>query len=454
MKIGIAKERRPYEARVAASPDTIKKYVAMGFEVAIETGAGLSAAFTDAALQAAGAKIVKTAKDALGGADIVLKVRKPIGPGAEVEKEADEIALMKSGATLISLMEPYKDRALIDALAAKKITTFALEMVPRITRAQSMDVLSSQANLAGYKAVLDACNEFGRAFPMMMTAAGTVPPARVLVMGAGVAGLQAIATAKRLGAVVSATDVRPAAKEQVESLGGTFVAVEDEEFKEAETSGGYAKEMSDAYKKKQAELIAETIKKQDIIICTALIPGRPAPVLVSEEMVKTMKPGSVIVDLAVEQGGNCPLSEFGQVVHKHGVAIVGHANVPSRIAVDASALYAKNVLNFLTPLYDAEAKSLKINLEDEIVKGSLITQDGKVVHPAVQAVAAEKTAAKPAATKAAKPAAKPRTARKPAAAKAASRPTAKTTTAAPKPKAAPETTAPAPSVGSDKEGDA
>ncbi len=450
MKIGIAKERRPYEARVAASPDTVKKYVAMGFDVAIESGAGLSAAFTDAALEAAGAKIVKTAKDALGSADVVLKVRKPIGPGAEVEKEADEIALMKSGATLISLMEPYKDRALIDALAAKKITTFALEMVPRITRAQSMDVLSSQANLAGYKAVLDACNEFGRAFPMMMTAAGTVPPARVLVMGAGVAGLQAIATAKRLGAVVSATDVRPASKEQVESLGGTFVAVEDEEFKEAETAGGYAKEMSDAYKKKQAELIAETIKKQDIIICTALIPGRPAPVLITEEMVKTMKPGSVIVDLAVEQGGNCPLSEFGKVVHKHGVAIVGHANVPSRIAVDASALYAKNVLNFLTPLYDAEAKSLKINLEDEIVKGSLITQDGKVVHPAVQAVAAEKTSAKPAA----KAPAKPRAARKPAAPKTTSKPAAKTAKAPAKPKAATATSAAAPAAGSDKEGDA
>ncbi|MEP3116128.1 Re/Si-specific NAD(P)(+) transhydrogenase subunit alpha [Nisaea sp.] len=450
MKIGIAKERRPYEARVAASPDTVKKYVAMGFEVAIETGAGLSAAFTDAALEAAGAKIVKTAKDVLGSADIVLKVRKPIGTGAEVTGEADEIALMKSGATLISLMEPYKERALIDALAAKKITTFALEMVPRITRAQSMDVLSSQANLAGYKSVLDACNEFGRAFPMMMTAAGTVPPARVLVMGAGVAGLQAIATAKRLGAVVSATDVRPASKEQVESLGGTFVAVEDEEFKEAETSGGYAKEMSDAYKKKQADLIAETLKKQDIVICTALIPGRPAPVLITEDMVKTMKPGSVIVDLAVEQGGNCPLSEYGKVVRKHGVAIVGHANVPSRIAVDASALYAKNVLNFLTPLYDTEAKTLKINLEDEIVKGSLITQDGKVVHPAVQAIAAEKSTAKPAA----KPTAKPRAARKPAASKTTSKPAAKTAKAPAKPKATTAKSVAAPAAGSDKEGDA
>lgn len=453
MKIGVAREKRPYEARVAASPDTVKKYVAMGFEVAIETGAGVSAAFTDAALESAGAKIVKSAKDALGDADIVLKVRKPIGAGAESAGEADEIALMKTGATLISLMEPYKDRALIDALAAKQITTFALEMVPRITRAQSMDVLSSQANLAGYKAVLDACNEFGRAFPMMMTAAGTVPPARVLVMGAGVAGLQAIATAKRLGAVVSATDVRPAAKEQVESLGGTFVAVEDEEFKEAETSGGYAKEMSAAYKKKQAELIAETIKKQDIIICTALIPGRPAPVLVSEEMVKTMKPGSVIVDLAVEQGGNCPLSEFGKVVRKHGVALVGHANVPSRIAVDASALYAKNVLNFLVPLYDAEAKSLKIDSEDEIVKGSLITQNGSVVHPAVQAIAAEKTTEKIAEKTVTKTPAKPRAARKAAAAKTSSKPATKTAKASTKPQASTETSTAAPTGGEQKEGD-
>ena len=450
MKIGVAREKRPYEARVAASPDTVKKYVAMGFEVAIETGAGVSAAFTDAALESAGAKIVKSAKDALGDADIVLKVRKPIGAGAESAGEADEVALMKTGATLISLMEPYKDRALIDALAAKQITTFALEMVPRITRAQSMDVLSSQANLAGYKAVLDACNEFGRAFPMMMTAAGTVPPARVLVMGAGVAGLQAIATAKRLGAVVSATDVRPAAKEQVESLGGTFVAVEDEEFKEAETSGGYAKEMSAAYKKKQAELIAETIKKQDIIICTALIPGRPAPVLVSEEMVKTMKPGSVIVDLAVEQGGNCLLSEFGKVVRKHGVALVGHANVPSRIAVDASALYAKNVLNFLVPLYDAEAKSLKIDSEDEIVKGSLITQNGSVVHPAVQAIAAEKTTEKIAEKTATKTPAKPR---KAAAAKTSSKPATKTAKASTKPQASTETSTAAPTGGEQKEGD-
>ena len=311
MKIGIVKETRPGERRVAASPDTVKKFVGLGFEVLVEAGAGTTAAIPDAAFEGAGAKIVKTAKDAVGSADVILKVQKP---------SSDEIKLLPKGGALVCLMEPYKDKALIDALAAQGVTTFALEFVPRITRAQSMDVLSSQSNLAGYRSVLDAGYEFGRAFPMMMTAAGTVPPARILVMGAGVAGLQAIATAKRLGAVVSATDVRPAAKEQVESLGGTFVAVEDEEFKEAETAGGYAKEMSDPYKKKQAEtLVAETIKKQDIVITTALIPGRPAPVLVTEEMVKTMKPGSVIVDLAVEQGGNCPLSEAGKVVEKHGV---------------------------------------------------------------------------------------------------------------------------------------
>ena len=419
MKIAIVKERRPHEARVAASPDSVKRLSALGLEVLVETGAGDGASIPDSAFEAAGAKIVKTAKDALGAADIVFKVRKPIGPGSEVAGEANEIALIKKGAVVIALMEAYKDRALIDAIAAKDITCFAMEMVPRITRAQSMDVLSSQANLAGYKAVLDATAEYGRAFPMMMTAAGTIAPAKCLVMGAGVAGLQAIATAKRLGAVVSATDVRPAAKEQVESLGGTFVAVEDDEFKQAETSGGYAKEMSDEYKKKQADLIAETIKKQDIVICTALIPGRPAPVLVSEDMVKTMKPGSVIIDLAVEQGGNCPLSEFGKVVKKHGVTIVGHANVPSRIAEDSSVLYAKNLYNFITPLVDQESGKLTIDPEDEIIKGSLITQGGKVVHEAVLAVKTDgkASAAKPKAKAKAKP--KTKAAVKPAKTKSA-----------------------------------
>jgi NAD(P) transhydrogenase subunit alpha len=322
-------------------------------------------------------------------------------------------------------MEPFKDRALIDAIAAQGLTTFALEFVPRITRAQSMDVLSSQSNLSGYRAVLDAAYEFGRAFPMMMTAAGTIPPARVLVMGAGVAGLQAIATARRLGAIVSATDVRPAAKEQVESLGGTFVAVEDEEFKAAETSGGYAKEMSDEYKKKQAALIAETIKKQDMVITTALIPGRPAPVLVTEDMVKSMKPGSVIVDLAVEQGGNCPLSEAGKVVVKHGVKIIGHLDVASRIADDASLLYAKNLLNFVTPMVDKESKSLKVNEDDEIIAASMITKGGKITDERVEALKAE-GGAKAQATAEKKPAAKNATAKKPTAKKpAAKKPAAK-----------------------------
>jgi NAD(P) transhydrogenase subunit alpha len=293
----------------------------------------------------------------------------------------DELAGVKRGAILIGMLAPYASKEQIQAYAAAGVSAIALELVPRITRAQSMDVLSSQANLAGYRAVLDAAYEFGRAIPMMMTAAGTVPPARAFIMGVGVAGLQAIATAKRLGAVVSATDVRPATKEQVESLGGTFVAVMDEEFQQAQTAGGYAKEMSKEYQAKQAALIAETIRKQDIVITTALIPGRKAPVLVSEEMVKSMKPGSVIVDLAVEQGGNCPLSEPGKVVVKHGVKIVGHTNVPSRIAVDATALYARNLVNYLTPLMDKATKAVKLDLADEVVKGSLLTHEGKIVHP-------------------------------------------------------------------------
>jgi len=372
MKLSIAKERRDGEARAAATPDSVKKLAALGFEVTVESGAGEGCSISDQAFKDAGAAIAADLAAALGDADVVLKVQRP---------EDDEIKAMKRGAVLVGMLAPYADKAQVKAYAEAGVDAFALELVPRITRAQSMDVLSSQANLAGYRAVLDAAHEFGRAFPMMMTAAGTVPPARVFVMGVGVAGLQAIATAKRLGAVVSATDVRPATKEQVESLGGTFVAVMDEEFKQAQTAGGYAKEMSDEYKKKQAALIAETIKKQDIVICTALIPGRKAPVLVSAEMVKTMKPGSVIVDLAVEQGGNCPLSELGKIVKKHGVTLVGHANVPSRIAVDATALYARNLVNFLTPLVDKDTKRLKIDLADEIVKGSLLTHAGKVVHP-------------------------------------------------------------------------
>jgi NAD(P) transhydrogenase subunit alpha len=378
MKIGVVKERRPNEKRCAVSPDTIKKYVGLGAEVLVEAGAGEGCSIPDSTLQAAGAKIVPDARAALSDADVVLKVQRPL---TAAEGGPDELSLMKRGAMLVASLNPYGAKDQIGGYAQAGIVACAMELMPRISRAQNMDVLSSQSNLAGYKAVVDAAAEFGRAFPMMMTAAGTVAPARVFVMGVGVAGLQAIATARRLGAIVSATDVRPATKEQVESLGASFIAVEDEEFKQAETAGGYAKEMSDAYKAKQAALVAEHIKKQDIIITTALIPGRKAPVLVSEDMVKSMKPGSVIVDLAVEQGGNCPLSEVGKVVEKHGVKLVGHANVPSRLAADASSLYARNLLNFLTLLIDKESKGLKINWEDEIVKGVALTRDGQIIHP-------------------------------------------------------------------------
>jgi H+-translocating NAD(P) transhydrogenase subunit alpha len=379
MKIGIPRERRPNEARVAVSADTVKKLVGLGAEVMIEAGAGAGSAIPDGAYAAAGARIAVDEAEALRDADVVLKVQRPLTAG---EGGPDEVGLMKRGAALVGILAPYASKELVAAYAAQGVDAFAMEFLPRITRAQTMDVLSSQANLAGYRAVIEAAAVFGRAFPMMMTAAGTVTAARVLVMGAGVAGLQAIATARRLGAVVSATDVRPAAKEQVQSLGANFVAVEDEEFKQAETAAGYAKEMSDGYKAKQAALIAETIKKQDIVITTALIPGRPAPVLVTEEMVKSMKPGAVIVDLAVEQGGNCPLSEPGKIVVKNGVSLVGLLNIPSRIAVDSSALYARNLLAFLTPLVDKETKSLKINWDDEIIKATALTRDGQIVHPA------------------------------------------------------------------------
>ncbi|HTO82399.1 MAG TPA: Re/Si-specific NAD(P)(+) transhydrogenase subunit alpha [Methylomirabilota bacterium] len=379
MKIGIPKERRANEARVAVSPDTVKKLVGLGAEVMIEAGAGVASAVPDGAYAAAGARIAVDEAECLKDADIVLKVQRPL---TAAEGGPDELPLLKAGAMLVGILAPYAAKEQVAAYAAHNVNAFAMEFLPRITRAQTMDVLSSQANLAGYRAVIEAAAVFGRAFPMMMTAAGTVAAARVLVMGAGVAGLQAIATARRLGAVVSATDVRPAAKEQVQSLGATFVAVEDEEFKQAETAAGYAKEMSDAYKAKQAALIAETIKKQDIVITTALIPGRPAPVLVNEEMVKSMKPGAVVVDLAVEQGGNCPLSEPGRIVVKHGVTLVGLLNIPSRIAVDSSALYSRNLLAFLTPLFDKETKALKINWDDEIIKATALTRDGKVVHPA------------------------------------------------------------------------
>ncbi|HEY5007194.1 MAG TPA: Re/Si-specific NAD(P)(+) transhydrogenase subunit alpha [Caulobacteraceae bacterium] len=375
MKLAILKERLGGESRVAASPDTVKKFKGLGLEVTVETGAGAAARVSDADFTAAGATIAPDAAAALAGADIVLTVRAP---------EAGLIAQMKKGAVLAALLAPYTDKETPAKLAAQGVDAFAMEFLPRISRAQSMDVLSSQANLAGYKAVIDAAAQFGRAMPMMMTAAGTIAPARVLVMGVGVAGLQAIATARRLGAIVSATDVRPATKEQVESLGATFVAVMDDEFKNAQTAGGYAKEMSAEYQAKQAALIAETIKKQDIVITTALIPGRKAPVLVTEEMVKTMKPGSVIVDLAAEQGGNCPLTKANEVYEVHGVTLMGYTNLPGRLAVDASSLYARNLFNFVSLIVDKKTGALAVNWDDEIVKGAGVTRDGAVVHPAVK----------------------------------------------------------------------
>ena len=375
MKLAVPKETSPGETRVAATPESVKKFKGLGLDVVVQTGAGAAARIADADYAAAGASIAPDAKTALEGADIVLKVRGPVG---------DEVALLKKGAVVAALLAPHSEKEAIGALARQGVSAFAMEFLPRISRAQAMDVLSSQANLAGYKAVIDAAATFGRAMPMMMTAAGTIAPARVLVMGVGVAGLQAIATAKRLGAIVSATDVRPATKEQVESLGGTFIAVMDEEFKNAQTAGGYAKEMSKEYQAKQAALIAETIKKQDIIITTALIPGRKAPLLVTEEMIKTMKPGSVIVDLAAEAGGNTPLTKVNEVVEVHGVTIMGYTNLPGRLAVDSSSLYARNLFNFISLIVDKKSGLMAIDWNDEIVKGALVARDGEIVHPAVK----------------------------------------------------------------------
>jgi NAD(P) transhydrogenase subunit alpha len=375
MKLAVPRETASGETRVAATPESIKKFKSLGLDVTVEAGAGAAARIADADYAAAGATIAPDARSALADADIVLKVRGPVGA---------ETGLIRKGAVVAALLAPHTEKPAIAALARQGATAFAMEFLPRISRAQAMDVLSSQANLAGYKAVIDAAAQFGRAMPMMMTAAGTIAPARVLVMGVGVAGLQAIATAKRLGAIVSATDVRPATKEQVESLGGTFVAVMDEEFKNAQTAGGYAKEMSAEYQAKQAALIAETIKKQDIIITTALIPGRKAPVLVSEEMIKTMKPGSVIVDLAAEAGGNTPLTKANEVYEVHGVTIMGYTNLPGRLAVDSSSLYARNLFNFISLLVDKKTGQLAIDWNDEIVKGALVAKDGEVVHPAVK----------------------------------------------------------------------
>ncbi len=377
MKIAITKERRAHERRVAATPDTVKKFIALGFTVAIEQGAGLASRIPDSDYQAAGATVEVDIAGLLRDADIVLKVQRPLLAG---EGDINELALIKRGALLIAMLSPYADPTAINQYAQAGIAAMTLEFVPRITRAQSMDVLSSQSNLAGYRAVLEAINVYDRAMPMMMTAAGTIAPARVMVLGAGVAGLQAIATARRLGAIVSATDVRAASKEQVESLGGKFVMVDSEEVKNAETAGGYAKEMSDDYKRRQAELVAETLKKQDIAICTALIPGRKAPTLINDEMVYSMRPGSVIVDLAAEQGGNCTLTKPGEIVEVNGVSIIGLLNIPSRLSADASALYAKNCLNFITPMVNAD-KQLAVNWQDEIIAATVLTRDGDVVHP-------------------------------------------------------------------------
>jgi proton-translocating NAD(P)+ transhydrogenase subunit alpha len=372
MKISVLRERRAGETRVAATPETVKKLVASGHSVTIESGAGTVAGFPDDSFSDAGATLAPDATAAAKGADIVFKVRAP---------EDGEISALPDGVALIALMDPTN----LDAspLNGKKIAALSMEFTPRITRAQSMDALSSQSNLAGYRSVIEGAQIYGRAMPMMMTAAGTIAPAKVFIMGVGVAGLQAIATARRLGAVVTATDVRPAAKEQVASLGAKFIAVEDEEFKAAETAGGYAKQMSPEYQAKQAELTASHITKQDIVITTALIPGRAAPVLVTEDMVKTMKPGSVIVDMAVSQGGNCPLSKPDEIVNVNGVKVAGFSNLPARLPADASSLYAKNLLAFL-PLVTAEDGSLNLDTDDEIVTAMLLTRNGETVNERIQ----------------------------------------------------------------------
>jgi proton-translocating NAD(P)+ transhydrogenase subunit alpha len=369
MRIAIAREVDADEPRVAATPDTVKKMKSLGVDVAVEPGAGIKSGVLDEDYSAAGASVTP---DAIKDADVVLKVRRP--------NEA-ELTGYKKGALVIAIMDPFGNEAALAAMAKSGVVGFAMELMPRITRAQVMDVLSSQANLAGYRAVIDAAAEYGRALPMMMTAAGTVPATKVFVMGAGVAGLQAIATARRLGAIVTATDVRPAAKEQVESLGAKFIAVEDDEFKQAETAGGYAKEMSKEYQVKQAVLVAEHIKKQDIVITTALIPGRPAPQLISAGMARSMRPGSVIVDLAVERGGNCELAKPGRVAEVNGIKIIGYLNVPGRLAATASSLYAKNLYAFLEILIDKATQALAINWDDDIVKATALTRDGAVIHP-------------------------------------------------------------------------
>jgi NAD(P) transhydrogenase subunit alpha len=380
MKIAIVKERRAFERRVAASPDTVKQLKGLGLDVVVETGAGAAAFFIDSAYEAAGATIAGDEAAALDGADIVLKVQRPLIGG---DGQLDELTLIKRGAVLIGLLSPLQHADEVAAYARAGVNALAMELVPRITRAQTMDVLSSQANLAGYKAAVDAAAEFGRAMPMMMTAAGTIKAARVLVMGAGVAGLQAIATARRLGGVVFATDVRAAAKEQVESLGATFLNVDEAAAKSAETAGGYAREMGEDYQRRQRQVITDALKRIDIVICTALIPGRKAPVLLTAEMLEALAPGSVVADLAVEAGGNVEGSKPEEtVVTAGGIKIIGYANAPAHIPVDASLLYARNLSAFLALLFDKE-KNLRIDTSDEIVKAALLTMDGAVVNPAL-----------------------------------------------------------------------
>ncbi len=382
ISIGVPAEGKD-EPRIGLTPETAKKLVKAGAKVTVRSGAGLGSHFSDEDYKEAGAAIAKTDAEAVSDADVVFTVRRP--PLALAKA-------MKKGAALVGMLDPFSDAEELDALAKTGVTLFAMELMPRITRAQSMDVLSSQSNLAGYKAVVDAAAAFERALPMMMTPAGTVPAARVFIMGVGVAGLQAIATARRLGGIVTATDVRPAVKEQVASLGAKFIAVEDEEFKQAETAGGYAKEMSDAYKKKQAELIAEHVKNQDIVITTALIPGRPAPKLISKAMIESMRPGSIIVDLAAERGGNAELTKPGEIAEHKGVRIFGLLNLPGRVPVNASSLYARNLQAFIEPFIDKETKELAIDWDDELAKGTGIARDGAIVNDAIT----ERLGAKPA----------------------------------------------------------
>jgi NAD(P) transhydrogenase subunit alpha len=387
MRLAVLKERRAGENRVAATPDTVKKLIALGLDVVIETGAGLGAAIADAEFSAAGAQIVEDAAAALNGAGILFAVQAP---------EPEIMALVGRGTLLVCTMNTFGNPGLVDALAAAGIDGVAMEMMPRITRAQSMDVLSSQANLAGYRAVIEGAGAFARGFPMMMTAAGTVPPARVLVVGAGVAGLQAIATARRLGGIVSGTDVRPAAKEEIKSLGASYVGVEDDET--AKQTGPYAGQMSDAFRAKQAELMATTVAKNDIIICTALVQGRQAPVIVTAEMVAAMRPGSVVVDIASDAGGNCGATVPGELtVTPNGVQILGYRNWPARIAVASSQLYARNLLTFLTTFWDGETKTPKLVETDDIIKGVLLTQGGQIVHPNFIPASAAPASAAPAA---------------------------------------------------------